>query len=141
MRKVIIDTNMLLVPGQFKVDIFTELDRIMDEPYEMVIIQGSLEELKKIAETGSGADKQAAKLANMLIEHQRRRDFSASSQSNCKGLKIVPGSKGKYVDDAIVEIAEDEFVATNDSALKRRLLEKGVRVIYLKQQQHLAISA
>jgi uncharacterized protein len=141
MRKVIIDTNMLLVPGQFKVDIFTELDRIMDEQYEIIILQGSLDELKKISETASGADKQAAKLAQLLVEHQRKRDFTASTTSNCKGLKIVAGSKGKYVDDAIVEIAEDEFVATNDSALKRRLLEIGVRVIYLKQQQHLAISA
>jgi uncharacterized protein len=141
MRRVIIDTNMLLVPGQFKVDIFTELDRVMDENYEIVILQASLEELKKISETGSGADKQAAKLGAMLVEHQKKRDFSASSRSNCKALKVIPGSKGTYVDDAIVEIAEDEFVATNDSGLKRRLLEKGVRVIYLKQQQHLAISA
>lgn len=140
MRRVILDTNMLLVPGQFKVDIFTELDRIIDEPYEIVILDKTLEELKKITETGKGADKQAAKLAGLLIEHQKKRDFNASSRSNCKGLKIISSSSGLYVDDAIIEIAEDEFVATNDSELKRRLLEKGVRVIYLKQQQHLAIS-
>jgi uncharacterized protein len=138
MRKVIIDTNMLLVPGQFKVDIFTELDRVMDEPYEINILQGSLDELKKISETASGADKQAAKLATLLIEHQKKRDFAAATQ--CKGLKIVPRSSDAYVDDAILEIAEDEFVATNDNGLKRRLLDKGIRVIYLKQQQHLAIS-
>jgi uncharacterized protein len=139
MRVVIVDTNMLLVPGQFKVDIFSELDRIMDEAYEIHILQGSLEELQKVAETGSGADKQAAKLGQLLVDHQRKRDFSASSRSNCKGLKIVSRSS-KYVDDAILEIAEDAFVATNDGELKRRLLEKGIRVIYLKQQQHLAIS-
>jgi len=140
MCTVIIDTNMLLVPGQFKVDIFTELDRIMDEPYEITILEGSLQELEKIKKTGSGADKQAAKLGHMLLEHQKKRESAASS--NCKGLKILHSSKEKTVDDAIVEIAEDDtLVATNDSGLKRRLLEKGVRVIYLKQQQHLAISA
>jgi hypothetical protein len=138
MRKVIVDTNMLLVPGQFKVDIFTEIDRVMDEPYEIVVLEGSLAELKKIAETGSGEDKRAAKLAAMLVEHMRKRDFA--STGNCKALKIVAGSPDKYVDDAILEIAEDELVATNDGELKRRLLDKGVRVIYLKQQQHLAIS-
>ena len=140
MRQVIVDTNMLLVPGQFKVDIFTELDKVMDESYEIVILQATLEELQKIAQSGSGADSQAAKLANLLISHQQKRDFSASSRSNCKALKIVSSSTS-YVDDAILEIAEDAFVATNDSALKQRLLEKGVRVIYLKQQQYLAISA
>jgi uncharacterized protein len=139
MKRVIVDTNMLLVPGQFKVDIFTELDRIMEEPYEIAILKGTLDELQKIA-LSKGQDGQAAKLGMMLVEHQRKRDFAASSTSNCKGLKIIQGSN-QYVDDAIVEIAEDEFVATNDSGLKRRLLEKGVRVIYLKQSQHLAISA
>jgi uncharacterized protein len=140
MRKVILDTNMLLVPGQFKVDIFTELDRVMDEPYEIVVLQGTMDELKKICETASGADKQAAKLAQLLLDHQQKRNFSASTTSNCKALKIVSSSPKSYVDDAIVEIAEDEFVATNDGELKRRLLDKGVRVIYLKQQKHLAIS-
>lgn len=141
-RRVIIDTNMLLVPGQCKVDIFTELDRLIEEPYEIVILQGTLDELAKISEGAdvSGADKQAARLAVMLVEHQRTRDFAASTGSLCKALKIISGSTEKYVDDAIQEIAEDALVATNDGELKRRLLEKGVRVIYLKQQQHLAIS-
>jgi uncharacterized protein len=138
MRKVIIDTNMLLVPGQFKVDIFTELDRIIDEPYEIVILQGSLDELKKISQTASGADKQATKLAWLLIEHQRKRDFSATGK--CKGLKTIPGSNTKYVDDAIRTIAEDALVATNDGQLKRSLLEKGVRVIYLKQKKYLSMT-
>ena len=142
MRKVIVDTNMLLVPGQFKVDIFSELERVMDEPYELIILKESLTELQKIIDgkETSGADKQAAKLALLLIDHQGKRDSAASTRSNCKALKIISGSQDKYVDDAIVEIAEDEFVATNDSGLKTRLLDKGVRVIYLKQQQHLAIS-
>jgi rRNA-processing protein FCF1 len=130
---------MLLVPAQFKVDIFSELDRIMEEPYELAVLQGTMDELKKLA-AGKTKDSQAAKLGLLLVGHQQKRDFAASSGSNCKALKIIPSSNNLYVDDAIVEIAEDEFVATNDSELKRRLLEKGIRVIYLKQQQHLAIS-
>jgi len=144
MRRVILDTNILLVPGQCKVDIFSELDRLLDEPYEIVILKGTMDELKKIIDgkTGAtGADKQTAKLGQLLIKHIEERSAAASTKSQCKALKIIQGSKNKYVDDAILEIAEDDaFVATNDSALKRRLLEKGCRVIYL-QQQHLAISA
>jgi len=141
MRKVIIDTNMLLVPGQHKVDIFTELDRVMDEQYEIIVLKGTLEELQRIIDgktQATGADKQAAKLAQLLVKHHEQRD-KVSSKTNCKALKIVSGSK-HHVDDAIVEIAEDAFVATNDSGLKRRLLEKGIRVISLKQQKYLAIS-
>lgn len=140
MKTVIIDTNMLLVPGQFKVDIFSELERVMDEPYEIGILEQSVDELKKIAATGSGEDKRAAKLAFMLVEHQKLRDFAAATGTKCKALKIIPGSS-EYADDAILSIAEDDvLVATNDGGLKRRLLERGVRVIFLKQQQYLALS-
>jgi len=138
MTRVILDTNMLLVPGQFKVDVFTEIDRIMEEPYELVILDGSLEELKKLA-AGSGDDARSAKLGQLLIDHQEKRDFAANTQ--CKGLKILGSSVGSHVDDAILKIAEDDtLVATNDGDLKRRLLEQGVRVIYLKQQQYLTVT-
>ena len=97
MRRVLIDTNMLLVPGQFTLDIFTELDRVMDEPYETAILQGSLDELERIATGAAGAgaeDRRAARLAQLLIEHQRRMDRPAASR--CKGLKILGGSRQKH---------------------------------------------
>ncbi len=133
---------MLLVPGQFKVDIFTELERLMDEPYETVILEGTLKELERIAKEGSAEDRRAAKLAQLLVEHQRKGAFAAAGGAKCKALKIIDGSAQGYVDDAIVAIAEDDaLVATNDGELKRRLLERGVRVIFLKQKQYLAVSA
>jgi rRNA-processing protein FCF1 len=139
--RVILDTNMLLVPGQFKIDIFTELERVIEEPYEIVILQKTFDELQKIEDTGSGEDKRAAKLAKHLIQHNADGKSSSSQAANCKGLKIIKDSSDSYVDDAIVEIAEDDtVVATNDGGLKRRLLEHGVRVIYLKQQQYLTMS-
>lgn len=143
MHKVILDTNILLVPGQFKVDIFSEIDRLMDEPYELIVLEGSLDELEKIIQDAAkGEDKRAARLGKMLLEHHKKRDFSAAETGQCKALKILPGSSGEYVDDAILSIAEDDtLVATNDNQLKRRLLERGVRVISLKQQQYLTVSA
>jgi uncharacterized protein len=143
-KRVIIDTNMLLVPGQFTVDVFTELDRVVEEPYEAAILQGSVAELAKIvsgATKASAEDRRAAKLAVMLVEHQGARDFTAATESRCKGLKIIGGSAEQHVDDAIVSIADDEtLVATNDGGLKRRLLERGIRVIYLKNRKYLEIS-
>ncbi len=138
--RVVLDTNMLLVPGQFKVDIFSEIDRLMDESYELIVLEGTLKELEKIAQTGSGADKMSAKLGKMLLEHNMKRDFAAAG-SNCKALKVISSSSDEYVDDAIVSIAEDDtLVATNDGELKRRLLERGTRVIFLKQNQYLELA-
>ena len=136
MKQVVVDTNMLLVPGQFQVDIFTELERVMDETYEIVILDSTLKELDKLSQ-GKGDDARAARLGKMLVQHNQKRDFAAAANSQCKGLKIVQGSSD-YADDAIVAIAEDDtIVATNDGGLKRRLLERGVRVIYLKQDTYL----
>ncbi|MDD9954574.1 MAG: nucleotide-binding protein [Candidatus Woesearchaeota archaeon] len=135
-RSVILDTNMLLVPGQFNVDIFAEVDRVMEEPYELVVLEGTISELVKIEQTGSGEDKRAARLGKLLVEHKKK-----AADGNCKGLKIIESSE-THVDDAILSIAEDDtLVATNDKELKRRLLEHGVRVIFLKQEQYLTVSA
>ena len=77
----------------------------------------------------------------MLIAHQRDRVFPAASASQCKGLKIIPGSGDQHVDDALLAIADDDtLVATNDGGLKRRLLERGIRVIFLKSRKYLAIA-
>ena len=47
-RRIILDTNFLLIPGQFKVDIFQEIGKIMGESYELCIFQPTIDELTKI---------------------------------------------------------------------------------------------
>ena len=59
MREVVMDTNFLLLPYQFKIDIFTELDYLIDEPYELVVsskVRAELEHLSgRVGKSGSGA--------------------------------------------------------------------------------------
>ncbi len=124
-KKVIIDTNFLLIPGQFRVDIFTEIGRIMQEQYVLYIIDKSLKELNNIVITGKQKDRFAAKLALAL-----------AIQKNLKTLHSF-GSK-KSVDDIIVSKADkDTIVATQDKALRERLKEKGAKIIGLRQQKYL----
>ncbi|MFH1400240.1 MAG: PIN domain-containing protein [Nanoarchaeota archaeon] len=123
-KRVILDTNMLMVPGSLGVDIFAELDRIMMHPFEVVVLQSSLDELAALAEEGKVVDRKAAKLALQLVQR--------------KPLKIAQGSSALYVDDQIVEMAgKDVLVATVDSALKARVRRKGASVITLKQKKYL----
>lgn len=124
-KKLIIDTNFLLIPGQFRVDIFTEIGRIMQEQYVLYIIDKSLKELNNIVITGKQKDRFAAKLALAL-----------AIQKNLKTLHSF-GSK-KSVDDIIVSKADkDTYVATQDKALRERLKEKGAKIIGLRQQKYL----
>ena len=67
-KKIILDTNFLLIPAQFKVDIFSEIVRIADFSYELFIIDKTLDELKKITETQKVKDRFAANLALQLLK-------------------------------------------------------------------------
>lgn len=125
--KVILDTNFLLIPGQFKVDIFEEIDRICNFKYELYIIDKTFDELDSIIRRQKGKDKLAAKLAISLIKH--------------KDLNIIHTNSNKeIVDDLIVKEAEKEklIVATNDKELKQKLNEKA-GIIILKSKKYLSL--
>lgn len=123
-KKVIIDTNFLLIPSQFKIDIFSEIERIMTLPYELFVLDKSIDELNKIIKQQRGKDKTAAKLALQLIEGK---------------VNIIKTEEG-LVDDLIVELADNNtFVCTQDKELKQRVKEKCGKLISMKQKQYLDI--
>jgi rRNA-processing protein FCF1 len=127
MKHIIIDTNFLLIPAQFNVDIFSEIDNIINEPYELCIVDMTLDELEKIKGTASGKDKQAASLALQLIA--------------VKNIKCLKTEKNLNTDKMIVKLAEspDYIVATQDRALKLILKQNNVQLIVLRQKKHLKL--
>jgi len=126
MPKIILDTNFLLIPIQFNVDIFAELDRINPNNAEICVLDLTMQELNKIKETGNTQDKTAAKVATGLIKQ--------------KHLKVVRSSFKNSVDDTIVETAQKgDFVATQDKGLKQKLKAKKIGIITLKDKSHLII--
>jgi len=123
-KKVILDTNFLLLPGQFMIDIFTQIEEIMQYPFELCIIDKTLKELKLVLETGNTRDKRAAKMALLLIKQ--------------KGLKTLHSFSQKGVDDLIVAKAgPNVYVATQDKELKQRLKEKSIKIVTLKQKKYI----
>lgn len=124
-KKIVLDTNFLLIPGQFGVDIFTELQKVCDFSYKVYIMETTLDELQNILDKGSGKAKQAAKLALDIIK--------------AKDINIMSSDVG-YVDRAILDIVDDDtIVATMDSELREKLKKKGVRLITLRQKKYLII--
>ncbi len=124
MKRIILDTNFLMIPGSLGVDIFSEIDRIMETSYEIFILEGSIGELERIGQEQKGKNKKAAKLALGLLNR----------------IKILKTKKG-LVDDLIVNLAikEKDLVATQDSALKDRLKVKGVDIIVLRKKKYLKV--
>lgn len=128
MNKIILDTNFLMIPWQFRVDIFSEFGRICSFNYQLYIFEESINELRGIMNNpnSSGKDKKAAEFALKLIK--------------LKNIGIIK-SKKKDVDSLILENAnEGDFVATQDMQLKRELVKKGVSLIALRKKKYLILS-
>ena len=90
MKKILLDTNFLLIPHQFRVDIFTQIDRIVTFRYKFFILDKTLEELKKIVEEQKGKDKDAARIALKLIA--------------IKNVGVIETEGNKKTDDIIEDI-------------------------------------
>ena len=116
--KILLDTNFMMIPNQFGVDIFEFL-----KDYEVFTLSSCLDELKKLAKK-KGKDGLAAKVALKLVKE--------------KGVKIVrTKEKG---DKAILNYAAVAkcSVGTNDKELIKALKNNGIKIIRLKQKRYLA---
>ncbi|MDK2868958.1 MAG: uncharacterized protein PWP39_193 [Pyrococcus sp.] len=127
---VIPDTNFLFIPGQFGVDIISELERILDVNYKIVIPNVVLEELKTILKEGKlrGKDLIAARMALKLAER-----FPTV---------YIGEFMSKTTDELIYEFAisnDNVIVCTNDKQLRKRLREAGVPVVFLRQKKRLEL--
>lgn len=123
--KVILDTNFLLIPYQFKVDIFSEIDRIVLPKHKIYVLDKTLDELKKIMKEQKGKHKFAAKLGLLL----------ASS----KKVEIIK-TEDDSVDNILVKKANKQtLIATQDMILKRRIKRKGAKIITLRAKKILTI--
>ena len=132
MKKIVLDTNFLLIPATKRVDIFSEVKRIMDEPFKIYVFKESLDELRKIIKEQKGKHREAAKIALALIKAKK----PIILKNKQKDLKRKLISNEIVVDDIILEIADKDFiVATQDKAFKKRLDDKKINYIYLKNKK------
>ena len=122
--RVILDTNALMMPGQFGIDLFGELGRLLGA-FDAVTLRSVIRELEKIAR-GRGNDASAARLGLELI----RRHASVEERPTLAS-----------VDEEVIRAAEEEggLVVTNDRGLREALLARGVGVITMRKQRVLEI--
>ncbi|MDD5096328.1 MAG: hypothetical protein PHC52_12415 [Syntrophales bacterium] len=121
---MVLDTNFLLLPLQFGVNIFKQVEELMEAPHEFVVPSGVVGELKVIAR-GRGRDGSAARFALKLLDSIKARHVPSTGN----------------VDDWIVEYAAKEgaVVATNDMLLRNRLKKAGVKMIALRSRARLGV--
>ena len=121
--KVILDTNFLMLPHQHGVDIFSEINRLVSEDYDLLIPGKVADELVSISEKSAGIDGISARVALQLIRK--------------KNINTVEYDKN--VDDSIVDFVNnhaDCIVCTNDKNLKRKIKNKA-QLISMRGKDHL----
>jgi rRNA-processing protein FCF1 len=125
--KVILDSNALFVPIQFKIDIFRELESLLKRNYEVLLLSPVKRELEAIAREASPKLRKNASLALRLAE-------------KCKYV-AVDDKISTNVDDVILKIAKtwNSPVFTNDRQLRKKLRAISVPVIYVRQKSRLEI--
>ncbi len=123
-RPVLLDTNFLLLPFQFKINILDDLEYLVEQSHRFVVSSCTISELQDIG-AHVGKHGMAARLALKLVEANRHRiDVVQSTQT---------------VDDWIVDYAakHNAIACTNDSKLRRRLKKQGVAVVSMKSRSKL----
>ncbi len=119
--KVVLDTNFILIPFQFGVDIKAELDRILDFKYELCTTSSVLREL-------------------MSISKEKTKDgrAAAASLEISKELTLIPGNGN--ADEVLLTLAsKDTIIFTKDKILKEKIKRKGAPLIYLRQKKYLQL--
>jgi rRNA-processing protein FCF1 len=124
MRKVILDTNFLLIPFTENVDIFSELERILDFKFQTWVLDKTIDELNKIMLEQGGKSKKAAHLGLELIK--------------AKGIKIIKSKSDLNTDQFLINNTEkNDIIATQDKILKKALLNKKHSIIVLRKKKYL----
>jgi uncharacterized protein len=125
--KVIVDSNALFVPLQFKIDIFEELKRTLNRNFELILLSPVKRELEILTQKSSPKTRKNAAFALSLAEQ-------------ITYVKVREKPK-EQTDDAIVRISKawKAPVFTNDKVLKKKLRDISMPVIYVREKSRLEI--
>jgi rRNA-processing protein FCF1 len=123
--RFLLDTNFLVLPGQFKVDIFEELRKFgKDHLYTLDLVVKELQQLTH----GSSRHSTNARLALHLVKDRGISIIHTHEDADLEGTDV-----------AIMNTAKKKHftVCTQDRELIRRLKEQSIPVISLRQGRYL----
>lgn len=113
MKNIALDTNFLIYCAKYKIDFFSEIDRICHFPYKLAVLTKTIEELERL-------NPRELKLIKRYIEK----------------LDILKSEK-EEVDEELIGLSKQGFiVATQDKELKKQLRKP---VIIIRQKKYLKL--
>ncbi len=121
---VVLDTNALMMPAQFGIDLFSGLTELLGA-YNALIPAEVVYELRGLT-SGTGKNSAAAR-------------FGLTVARRCSLLP--PRDEAVSVDDKVVINAREfnAVVVTNDRGLRKKLSDRGIPVVVLRSRRRLEL--
>ena len=135
--EIILDTNFLIYCAKNKLDYVEEIERLLNEDYELVVPEQVIEELKKVREKIKPKFRMIGKSKKTTGKDKFAADLALQLLGVNKIKKIKP--QGKTVDQAIINSANENkknIVCTLDKEMRKML----GRVILLNKQKKLILT-
>ena len=123
MKKVLPDTSFLISCIEFKIDWEKELNRILDERFNIQILDKVMKELDIVIEKG-GKQGRYAKLAKEIIKKRK--------------YKMKKTSSG-HTDDILLGLGNGYLIATQDTGLRKRIKKEERPHIVIRQKKYLKL--
>ncbi len=123
--KILCDTNFLLIPIRFGVDVFSVTDDALNDISEFYVSSRVLDEINLLRRDAKPS------LDKELL-------FALKMAERCK---ILEDRSTERVDESLIELAKKTgmVIGTTDSELRKRAREAGVKVVYLRQKRYLIL--
>ncbi len=116
---VILDTNFLLIPHQFRINIIAELEKLIESAHELVVGEPVRTELEGLAK-GRTKEGVAAKVALEALRRGKLKEISSGEKDADRWILDYctrnPGT----------------IVCTNDIELRKKLKGTGTRIITMR---------
>lgn len=123
--RILVDTNFLLIPIRFKVDIFTLSADAVNDLTEFYVSSRVLDEIQRLKEKSKPS----------FVKELR---FAETFAGQCT---LIDDPSDGEVDDSLVSLARREamVLGTSDAELRQKARAAGVKVLYLRQQSYLVL--
>ena len=124
-KYVLLDASILMLAYE-GVDVFREIERVLDSKPKCLVLKSTLEELERLAAKAKPKRRMAARFALELVKRY------------CEVVDYSP-RKGEDPDTLFLRFVlehGDVMPVTADNELRRRLREKGIPNIYYRRERH-----
>jgi len=137
---IVVDSNFILLPFQFKVDYLNEIRHMVEGKLKFIIYQQVLNEL----ESKKKRESQATKFVRLLESglsylDKHKTDYDIDFINDIKNIEETTDDFLLRKIICLKKEGNNVFFATNDSNLRKKAREQHINTIFLRQKKYLFI--